>query len=336
MKRNLPNMRASLTCALLLVACAEGQMISTRIDDARDILLQAEQHGAYACAPRELALARANIEFAEVELLQGRPGDAEAHVLLADLNARAAYSLSPEARCDPAAQPPPTPTDGDRDGDGILDTMDACPNEAEDRDGFGDDDGCPDFDNDRDGIPDARDQCPNEPEDPDGFADDDGCPESDNDNDGMIDSLDQCPNAPGPQSTGGCPRVYDNVELTGDAIRIQQQVHFEQDRAVIRPVSYSILNVVAQVLSDYPDTAVEVQGHTDSVGNDAYNLELSQARADSVRAYLIERGIASARLTARGYGETRPIESNRTSRGRAINRRVEFVRTDANSEATTP
>lgn len=326
----------ALTIWMLVGACADGQLISTNIDSARDILVQAEQNGAYQCAPRELALARANLEFAEVELLQGRPGDAEEHLVIADLNARAAYSLSPEERCDPSAEPPPAPTDGDQDGDGVVDARDACPEQAEDRDGFGDEDGCPDMDNDRDGLADAADRCPLQAEDPDGFADTDGCPEADNDNDGVIDSVDQCPSAAGPESSAGCPRVYENVELTGDAIRIQQQVHFEQDRAVIRSVSYSILNVVAQVLLDYPDTSVEVQGHTDSAGNDEYNLQLSQERADAVRAYLVERGIAPTRLTARGYGETRPIESNRTSRGRAINRRVEFVRTDANALPGTP
>lgn len=322
--------------SLAVIGCADGEVLSARIDDARDILLQAEQHGAYSCAPRELALARANLEFAEVELLQGHPGDAEDHLLVADLNARAAYSLSPEERCDQEALPPPTPTDGDGDGDGVMDAMDGCPEQAEDRDGYGDDDGCPDLDNDRDGLLDSVDRCPLQPEDPDGYSDTDGCPEADNDNDGVIDSVDQCPNAAGPQATAGCPRAYENVELTGDAIRIQQQVHFEQDRAVIRPVSYSILNVVGQVLTDYPDTRVEVQGHTDSAGNDDYNMQLSQERADSVRAYLVERGIDPTRLTARGYGETRPIESNRTSRGRAINRRVEFVRTDATAQPGSP
>jgi OOP family OmpA-OmpF porin len=97
---------------------------------------------------------------------------------------------------------------------------------------------------------------------------------------------------------------------------------------VIRPQSFPILDTVAQVLRDFPDIAIEVQGHTDSRGNDAFNLRLSQQRADAVRQYLINQGIASSRLTARGYGETMPIESNATTEGRAMNRRVEFVRTD--------
>jgi outer membrane protein OmpA-like peptidoglycan-associated protein len=122
--------------------------------------------------------------------------------------------------------------------------------------------------------------------------------------------------------------VYQDVEVTSTGIVIHQQIFFEFNRAVIRPQSFPILDTVAQVLRDFPDIAIEVQGHTDSRGNDAFNLRLSQQRADAVRQYLINQGIASSRLTARGYGETMPIESNATTEGRAMNRRVEFVRTD--------
>jgi outer membrane protein OmpA-like peptidoglycan-associated protein len=97
----------------------------------------------------------------------------------------------------------------DRDGDGIPDSVDACPDEPEDKDGFQDEDGCPDPDNDGDGIPDAIDKCPNEPEDKDGFQDADGCPDPDNDGDGIPDSVDKCPNDPedfdGFQDADGCP-----------------------------------------------------------------------------------------------------------------------------------
>ncbi len=101
------------------------------------------------------------------------------------------------------------PGRGDKDGDGIPDSVDACPDEPEDKDGFQDDDGCPDLDNDGDGIPDSKDQCPNEPEDKDGFQDDDGCPERDNDNDGIPDAADKCPNEAedkdGFEDDDGCP-----------------------------------------------------------------------------------------------------------------------------------
>jgi outer membrane protein OmpA-like peptidoglycan-associated protein len=102
-----------------------------------------------------------------------------------------------------------TPGHGDRDGDGIPDSFDVCPDEAEDKDGFQDEDGCPDPDNDADGIPDAKDRCPNDPEDKDGFQDEDGCPEADNDHDGIPDGFDKCPNEPedrdGFQDEDGCP-----------------------------------------------------------------------------------------------------------------------------------
>ncbi|HEY0477890.1 MAG TPA: OmpA family protein [Kofleriaceae bacterium] len=110
----------------------------------------------------------------------------------------------------------------DRDGDGIPDSVDACPDEPEDKDGFQDEDGCPDPDNDRDGIPDAQDQCPNEPEDKDGFQDQDGCPEPDNDNDGIPDTVDKCPDEPedkdGFQDGDGCPDDDNDGDGFADAV----------------------------------------------------------------------------------------------------------------------
>ena len=107
----------------------------------------------------------------------------------------------------------------DRDGDGILDAVDRCPDEPEDKDGFQDDDGCPDEDNDNDGIPDAVDKCPNEPEDFDGFQDEDGCPDPDNDNDGIPDFNDACPNEPedgkGKRPFDGCPSTVEDSDGDG-------------------------------------------------------------------------------------------------------------------------
>jgi hypothetical protein len=97
----------------------------------------------------------------------------------------------------------------DSDGDGMADNLDACPHEPEDRDGFQEEDGCPDMDNDGDGVIDAADQCPRDPEDMDGFADNDGCPDPDNDGDAVLDIADLCPNDPenlnGFQDQDGCP-----------------------------------------------------------------------------------------------------------------------------------
>lgn len=95
----------------------------------------------------------------------------------------------------------------DSDGDGLSDVDDRCPDAAEDRDGFEDDDGCPEPDNDGDGILDLNDRCPNNAEDRDGFEDEDGCPDPDNDKDGLLDTQDRCPNEPGPPSNGGCPAL---------------------------------------------------------------------------------------------------------------------------------
>ncbi|MDW8361319.1 MAG: OmpA family protein [Myxococcales bacterium] len=356
--------------AVLVAGCAQGSALRGRISGLREVVVQAERNGAYRCAPRELALAQANLDFAELELAQGDPGQAESRLAIAEPNARAAFRLSPPARCAPRgvvverrAEPRPPPPPGDRDGDGYPDPEDRCPDDPEDFDGYEDGDGCPeDQDSDGDGLADSRDVCPIEPEDPDGYLDaegcpepdndldliadaadrcandpedrdgwqdEDGCPDRDNDADSLTDATDRCPNEPGPVAEQGCPRVYQNVQVTSTAIRITQTIHFEFNRAVIRPESYGILNTVAQVLRDFPDITVEVQGHTDDRGNDAFNMRLSNARANAVRDYLIGQGIAPHRLTAVGYGETRPIASNSTREGRAANRRVEFIRTDA-------
>jgi outer membrane protein OmpA-like peptidoglycan-associated protein len=364
----------SIAClaATLVSGCTRASMIEGRIDGLRDIVDQAERNGAYRCSPRELALARANLRFAEAELGQGNAARAEDHLVIAEPNAHAALTLSPPARCAPRdvvvaerpAEPPPPgdrdadgyldpddgcpdeaedfdgfedadgcPDDQDTDGDGLSDTRDICPVEAEDVDGYLDTDGCPEPDNDLDRIADANDRCANEPEDLDGFQDEDGCPDRDNDTDGLPDVTDRCPNEAGPQANEGCPRVYEDVEVTGTHIRIRQTVYFRTNRAIIQPRSYAILDTVAQVLRDYPTIKLEVQGHTDDRGRDSYNLRLSQERADAVRDYLVQAGIDAARLTSRGYGETRPIESNRTRAGRSSNRRVEFLRTDANAAA---
>ena len=100
---------------------------------------------------------------------------------------------------------------------------------------------------------------------------------------------------------------------------------FEVNKTIIKPVSYGILNEVAQVMKDYPAITVRVEGHTDSDGTDDANMVLSQGRSESVMQYLITQGIAANRLTAQGFGESRPIDTNKTAAGKANNRRVEFT-----------
>ena len=218
------------------------------------------------------------------------------------------------------------PTSNDRDGDGIPDDLDKCPNEPEDKDGFQDDDGCPDLDNDGDGIPDKLDKCPNEPEDKDGFQDEDGCPDPDNDGDGIPDIIDKCPNEPETfnnyQDADGCPDEVPAAvkKFTG----VIEGINFKTGSADILPGSYVLLDRAAKVLQDYPDVKLEISGHTDSRGKADYNRDLSQRRADAVKTYFVTRGVASERLQSIGYGPTRPIANNKTQSGRATNRRTEF------------
>lgn len=214
----------------------------------------------------------------------------------------------------------------DRDGDGIPDEVDQCPDVPEDKDGFEDQDGCPDFDNDKDGIYDAQDQCPTDPEDRDGFQDLDGCPDPDNDKDGIPDSLDKCPNQPetmnGYKDDDGCPdekpiEIKQTMTLTG--------VNFKTASAELLEDSYYMLEKVYNSLEAFPNVKVEIGGHTDNQGGESYNIALSNDRAKAVMNYLVERGISADRITARGYGKTRPVASNDTPEGRAKNRRVEVV-----------
>ena len=216
--------------------------------------------------------------------------------------------------------------DPDNDGDGVLDVNDACPDDPEDIDLFQDEDGCPEPDNDIDGFLDWEDMCPIDPEDLDGYEDDNGCPDPDNDGDGFLDVDDACPIDPedfdGDADGDGCPEEF--TEVTDTQIEIWDKVHFETDSDVILPESFGLLDEVARIIRSNDTMRVRVEGHTDDHGRDAYNLELSDNRAASVRQYLVEAGVQPEQLEAVGYGETQPIESNNSRRGRAMNRRVEF------------
>jgi MYXO-CTERM domain-containing protein len=227
--------------------------------------------------------------------------------------------------------------DPDNDLDGIPDADDKCPNEPEDHDGFQDADGCPDPDNDADGIPDASDKCPNEPEDRDGYQDADGCPEPDNDGDGIPDASDKCPSEPetknGYQDADGCPDELpaELKKFTG----VVAGVAFKSGSADLLPSSTKALQAAVATLQHFPDLRLEIQGHTDDVpvrphGPYASNLALSQARAESVRDYLVAMGVPPSRLIAQGYGDAQPRQPPAGLKGAALsaartkNRRVEF------------
>ncbi len=233
----------------------------------------------------------------------------------------------------------------DSDGDGVVDSKDKCPETAT---GVKvDEQGC-EVDSDGDGVVDSKDKCPNTPVG--AKIDDKGC-ELDTDGDGIADSKDQCPDtAPGQQvGDTGCPLIADadkdgiaddrdlcpetvagsTVDVTGCDLSKPiplPGVKFVFGSADLTKESIGILNHVAEILARYPDLKLEVAGHTDSVGKAAYNKYLSQKRAESVRDYLIGKGIPAENLTAVGYGETHPIASNRTLKGQRLNRRVELRR----------
>lgn len=192
------------------------------------------------------------------------------------------------------------PTSNDHDEDGIPDSRDACPNEREDVDGYDDHDGCPeeDPDQDEDGVADNEDNCPTEKETINGFEDDDGCPD-----------------------TGDRRVVYEDGEF-----QVLDMVRFEHGSAEIKQESHSLLNQVALVIkANRQIQRVRVQGHTDDTGPRDINLRLSRQRAESVRQYLIRRGVSAKRLTAEGHGPDKPLDDSTSEKARAKNRRVQFV-----------
>ncbi len=193
-----------------------------------------------------------------------------------------------------------TPTSHDSDHDGIADAEDECPNYAEDRDGIEDDDGCPeeDPDSDRDGVPDVDDECPEAKETINGVDDEDGCPDS-----------------------GDARVVYEEGRF-----KILDTVKFETGSAKLKPESHSLLDQVALTMKANPDVKkIRIEGHTDDTGPREVNMRLSEQRAESVKRYLVDKGVSPQRLSAQGYGPDKPLEDGTDDEARARNRRVEFV-----------
>jgi len=217
----------------------------------------------------------------------------------------------------------------DRDGDGYLDDRDGCPELPEDLDDFSDIDGCPDPDNDGDEFDDPDDECPNEPEDPDGWEDGDGCPDLDNDADGIVDEADDCRDVAevrnGFEDEDGYPDDTPLVEMTCERLELRDRIYFDTDSDVIQTRSYALLDQAAGLLVARPEIRrVRIEGHTDDRGSSRHNQDLSQRRAESVRRYIIEQGVAAERLLAEGFGEDRAIAHNDSEEGRATNRRVDL------------
>jgi OOP family OmpA-OmpF porin len=206
----------------------------------------------------------------------------------------------------------------DTDKDGILDPDDKCIDVA----GVAEYDGCPIPDTDGDGILDPDDDCI----DVAGVAEYEGCPIPDTDGDGILDPDDDCKNDPettnGFEDGDGCPdEVPKEVQRFNGIIK---GIQFDTNKATIRPSSRTTLDETADVLAKYPSVQVEIIGHTDDRGERESNLELSQNRANSVRDYLVGKGIDASRIRTRGAGPDEPVAPNKTKAGRAQNRRIEF------------
>ncbi len=216
------------------------------------------------------------------------------------------------------AQPQPIPLpvvkkviQSDSDGDGILDSLDACPQIP----GVAQFKGCPVPDRDGDGIYDADDACP----DVKGIIEYKGCPMPDKDMDGVADSLDNCPELAGSAVNGGCPETAVLRSIFNWAA---QNIFFENDSHRLLPRSFTALDSVAYLMKKYPIIQLTIEGHTDNVGGVQYNQTLSEKRAGAVWQYLAKAGIDTQRLKAVGYGQQQPVADNNTAEGRAMNRRV--------------
>ena len=201
----------------------------------------------------------------------------------------------------------------DADGDGVADLDDKCPNSK--AGSPVDATGCA-LDNDKDGVMNDVDRCP----DVYGPASLKGCP--DTDGDGIADIDDRCPNAKGTMENKGCPEIakQDVVRIT----YIGSKIFFENNSDKLKVASLVLLDELVTILKKYDGANLAIDGHTDSNGSDEFNMVLSQKRTNSVRTYLTSKGVADSRLTATGYGETKPIADNKTSLGRSKNRRVEL------------
>lgn len=203
----------------------------------------------------------------------------------------------------------------DTDKDGIFDYLDDCPTEA----GPEENRGCPWPDTDGDGLLDKDDKCPYVA----GPVENEGCPYTDTDGDGVPDIEDECVMTPGPVENKGCPEVDEKEEeILKTAF---DNLQFESAKAVIKQESYASLNDLADLLIRKDGWKLKIAGHTDNVGKEQNNLILSKKRAEAVRDFMEQRGVAKERMIVQYFGQTQPIESNDTSEGRAKNRRVEMT-----------
>lgn len=199
----------------------------------------------------------------------------------------------------------------DNDGDGIINSEDACPDDK----GTKMMKGCPDTDGD--GVADKDDKCPTVA----GAKDNGGCPWPDTDGDGVADKDDKCPTVKGSVANNGCPEVSD--ETMKKLNDYGKTILFNSGKASFQKQTIPVLQAMAAILKEYPTAKFSLEGHTDADGKDAMNQKLSEDRAAAVKNFLVENGIDASRLSSKGFGESMPVDSNKTAKGKANNRRVE-------------
>lgn len=236
----------------------------------------------------------------------------------------------------PQVQAPP-----DRDGDGIIDSLDACPDakglaelkgcpdsdgdsvaDAEDKcpneKGLARYQGCPIPDTDGDGVNNEEDKCPNEK----GVARYQGCPIPDKDKDGVNDEEDKCPDLPGVAANNGCPEIKEEVRKRVDVA--SRNIFFATGSYKLLAKSNKSLNDIVKLLNEDPNLKIDIEGHTDNVGKPESNKVLSEQRAGSVLNYFKGKGVDESRLLSKGFGQEQPVADNKTAAGKSKNRRVEL------------
>jgi outer membrane protein OmpA-like peptidoglycan-associated protein len=212
----------------------------------------------------------------------------------------------------------------DKDGDGVLNKDDKCPDVS----GAKENRGCPWEDTDKDGTLDKDDKCPKVT----GPKENNGCPYEDSDKDGVLDKDDKCPKVVGTVANNGCPEdkvepakvVEPNKEIIKKINDYSKTILFDTGKATIKSESFKNLDAIVDVLKEYKDAKFKIEGYTDSAGKPASNLKLSKNRAAAVKKYLVDKGVDQSRLSSEGYGSKKPIASNKTAKGKIQNRRVEI------------